>query len=69
MLDFLLHPLFIMVYCALAFWAGLRVADKHHERYHHEQEWALTNQYVRLMAAMDADDPGKPYVPKTPAER
>ena len=53
MLDFLLHPVFILGYCAIAFCAGMHVAERSYKRYRNERSWDLADQYRRLMSALE----------------
>ena len=64
MLDFFLHPVFLLLFCALAFYAGMKTSDKYHSQAEQRLDWELKNQYARLRAGTDAHDPGGPYVPQ-----
>lgn len=63
MLDFFLHPVFNILFCALAFYAGLKTADHYNTHEAQSVDYALKNQYARLQAGTDAHDPAGPYIP------
>lgn len=56
------HPILVILYMILSFWAGMRVADHYNDAATQRQEMALQEQYARLRAGVDAHDPGKPYI-------
>jgi hypothetical protein len=54
----------VVVFIVGAFIAGLKLADHYNGKASADRDYALEQQYVRLLAHVDADDPAKPYVAK-----
>lgn len=69
MLDFFLHPVFNMLFAALAFWAGMKTADRYHSKAEQNLDYQLKNQFARLQAGTDAHDPAGPYISQEFANR
>lgn len=58
----ILDTFLILLIHVLCFVSGLALSDRYHREAKYEQKHALEQQYQRLMAGRDADDPCKPYV-------
>jgi hypothetical protein len=58
----ILDNLIIVLLPVIAFVAGLKLSDHYNKRANIDRENALRNQFVRLRAQADADDPVKPYI-------
>lgn len=56
----------ILLIHVLCFVSGLALSDRYHREAKYEMKRALEQQYQRLMAGRDADDPCKPYVSPGP---
>lgn len=61
MIDVLYDILFFVLPVA-GFLFGMHTADRYHRQAQAEQRYALEKQYARLVAGVDADDTGQPYV-------
>lgn len=66
--EFVSALLIVLLLIVLSFIAGLKLAGYYHRCADADREYALKNQYARLRAGADADDPVAPYVPRRKIE-
>ena len=66
-MEMIIGAVVMAVLFLLAFFAGMRVADRYTDRQIRATEYALKKQFERLRTGVDIDDPVQPYV--SPDER